>query len=301
MNASLTEKVRTWFREGFVPVPIDRVEWIIMRTAFAVLILITLYDPHPFEFPAQPAPVGIARFVNLSWLHHDGVRLAVISAATALGGAYALGIGLRVVLPLLTLIHIIVRTYYNSQGFTHHGEQLISMVLIAQSLVIWWKGSLPEQESRAWLWFYSRGIVLFSYIASVLTKIINSRGLWLWRSKYLCIELVKTNRFAFYKDLDPSFATDPPAIAWLVGHPLAAQIIFGIGFFIELFAFLGLRDRLSSTILGLALIAMHLGAAWLMSLAFYHHQILCLIFLVNVPGWIICLGQRRKIASSSSL
>src|SRR5205085_2346898 len=98
-------------------------------------------------------------------------------------------------------------------------------------------------------WYYSRSIILFSYCASALNKIITSRGLWVWQSKYLCIEMVKTHRYDYYKDLDPAMAGDPTAALWLLQHPFVAQVVFGAGFFLEALAFLGLRDRLWSAFL----------------------------------------------------
>lgn len=286
-------KVRAWFRDGFGPDPLSATDWTLLRVAFAALVLHTFHDWHPYQFAGQPSPVGIARWIDLTWLHHDGMYETMFGVAAFLCAAYVVGFGLRFVLPLLTAAQIVVYTYQNSQGFTDHGVQLISMVLLTQTIVVWWKRGEAPDKLRAWLWFYARGIVLFSYCASALSKIINTRGLWVWESKYLCIEIVKTRRYNYFKDLDPALAGDPPSALWLLHHPLAAQLIFGIGFFLEVFAFLGLRDRRCSALLGLALIAMHQSITWLMGLPFVNHQWLCLIFLVNLPGWLLLLWQRR--------
>ena len=286
-------RLRLWFRNGYHPDPLSSIDWLMMRVSFAALVLITFNDWHPYAFTQQERPVGIARWINLTWLHHDGIYRGMFWMAVVCCALYAMGIALRAVLPVLLVAQIIVYTYFNSQGFTDHSTQLVSMVLLVQTIVVWWKRGESKDKLRAWIWFYCRGIVLFSYVASALTKIINTRGLWVWRSKYLCIEIIKTRRFDYYKDLDPAFLGDPLSATWLMHHPLATQCMFGAGFFLEAFAFLGLRDRQWSALIGLSLIAMHQSITWLMGLTFENHQWLILIFLVNPMGWLLLLTNRN--------
>ena len=313
-----------WGRDGFVADSISAWEWFLMRLGFACLVMWEFRDWHSFDFSGQSTPVGLARLFDLTWLNERGSIDEMLAPVVKLLGPlgewlgmgghgrfdsmlvlaavccvfYVLGVGLRVVLPVLALAHTLIWTYYNSQGYQHHGHQLVSLVLWIQTGVVWcealarketpawWRQWTNPGTLRDWLWFYVRGIILFSYVASALTKIINSRGLWLWNSKYLCAELVKSHRLSYYKELDPAMAGDPAAAVWLLHHPFVAQVVFGIGFFIELFAWVGLRDRRWSAIVGVAIIVMHFNITWLMRLNFDNHVWLCAIFLLNVPGWI---------------
>lgn len=296
MSMPLTRRIAAWFRGGFVPEPLGSMEWLFLRLSFAALVLWTMNDPHPFDFPGQPAPVGMARWINLSWLHRDGMFQIVLGITSALCLLYVVGRGLIVVLPLLTFLHVAVWTYSDSQGATHHGLQLVSMVLLAQTLTVFWKWRAAPEVLRANLWYYSRGMVLFSYVASALTKTIDTRGLWVWRSKYFPIELVKSWRMEYLDKFDPAYAGDPTAAFWLQQHPLVAQIVFGSGFFLELFAFLGLRDRAWSAFIGVLLVLMHFSIGWLMLLEFENHQWLALIFLINLPGWILLWRKNENTA-----
>lgn len=88
----------------------------------------------------------------------------------------------------------------------------------------------------------------------------------------------------------------PQSAILLLNHPYLAMLIFDTGFFIELAAWMGLRDRKWSCYMGVAIIILHLSIAWLMRLSFTNHQILCLIFLVNVP-WLIALAVSRARGS----
>lgn len=293
-SISLPKRILAWMRNGFVPEATGASEWLFMRIGFAALVLWTLYDPHPFEYSGQPTPRGIAHWVDLTWLHNDHMFEVTLSASALLCVLYAAGFALRFVLPLLTAVHVIVWTYNDSQGYTHHGLQLVSMVLLVQTLLVWIKRSASCEDLRAWLWYYSRGMVLFSYVASAVTKTIDTRGLWVFRSRYLTIELVKTWRLQYLEAFDPQFSGDPPMAFWLNDHPFVAQFIFGIGYFLELFAFLGLRDRLSSAVVGFLLVTMHLSISWLMQLDFANHEWLGLIFLVNPIGWLILFSTKKQ-------
>lgn len=289
----------TWAKGGFVPEPISGWEWMLMRLGFAALVLWTFWDWHPYRLSSQTYPVGLAHFVDLTWLHEVNGPLTWVPrvglyeeffvAACVLMVLYVAGIGLRLVLPLLAVMHVLVWTFHNSQGYTYHGMQMISIILIGQALVVWWKRNVSAAEMRAQLWYYSRGIILAGYVSSVITKIVNSKGLWMWNSQYLSVEIIKTHRLSFYKDLEPEFAGDPQSAVFLLHHPYVAQVLFSIGFILELLAWLGLRDRKWSCIMGASIIAMHLSITWLMRLSFTNHQILCFIFLVNLP-WLIALA-----------
>lgn len=316
----------SWVQGGFVPEPISRWEWFTMRLLFGAMLVWIFTDWHPFRHVSQDKPKGIANFVDLTWLHygaHDegegqmavnesgekaktsargagpltwvpraGLYEEFLVIACVLVAIYVLGYGIRFVLPVLAILHMLVWTYHDSQGYTYHGHQMISIMLFGQAAVAWWKWKEVDAEQRAQLWYYSRGIILAGYITSVLSKIINSKGMWLWNSQYLSVEIIKTHRLSFYKDLEVEFAGDPASATLMLHHPYLAMLLFDAGFFIELFAWVGLRDRKWSCFMGVSIILLHLSIAWLMRLSFTNHQILCFIFLVNVP-WLIALAVSR--------
>ena len=308
----LKQKFAAWVRGGFAPEAISAWEWLLMRAGFAGIVMVAFLDWHPFDAMKKASPVGLARFFDLMWLSHEGAfeRLVaplekslglpdypgrfetMLLIGTVCCVLYVLNVGLRWVLPVLGLSHTLIWTHFNSQGFQHHGHQLVSMVLWVHVLVLWWKRTADAGELRAWLWFYVRGLVLFSYVASALSKIINSRGLWLWNSQYIPAEIMKSHRLSYYKELDPAMAGDPVVALWLREHIFAGQLMFGMGFFLELLAWVGLRDRKWSALVGMAIILFHWSVGWLMRLDFDNHIWLCAVFLLNIPGWIYLSSSR---------
>ena len=122
--------------------------------------------------------------------------------------------------------------------------------------------------------------------------------MWLINARYISIELIKTHRSMYYKGLakepgfDPALAGDVPVAVWMLKHPILTTLMFGAGFFLELFAILALRSRAWALFIGLSIIALHQMIAVMMKLTFHNNEILVLIFLVNIPFWAVWLARR---------
>ena len=313
-------KLANFCRGHFVPLPTQGGEWLFMRLLFAALVFSTILDGQPFDYHGQPYPSGLARLVDLTWIHSltgidlpfydggKGLHETFVLLGAVLCAAYASGRGLLVVLPLLTLLHIIPRTLSNSQGFTHHGVQLVSQVLLVQSLVVGWaavrrwrgRPDLPGGLGLpSFLIYYSQGVVAFSYVVTAMTKLIKTKGLWALQSHRIALELIESHRLDYYKDLDPAKAGDPTHVVWLLEHSWLTRGLFGAGLALELFAFLALRSRPWALFIGLSTILMHRCIWALMRLEFPMHEALIAIFLVNVPFWVWWLKNGRATGLSA--
>jgi hypothetical protein len=330
-----------------------RLEGFLLRTLLAMVVWqsLELSVDSIQKYTSLPRPVGLAAWSGLwDWLGWDLTRLADANDPGFLAGCllwtkvalafYICGIGLPLALPVVTLVHIAVRTLSNSQGATHHGFQMVSMALLTQTLVVWvlaaaralgwWRarkrkpevgtGSSPApafmawaapERRETWLWLYTIAIASVVYLTSVCSKISASDGKWLKNSPWLATEIVKTHRQNYYNKLDPVFiqgvppapadppdpATDryrhpvPESADWLSRHPGLARLIFGSGFFLEMFAFLALIDRRAALAVGMALVALHGSVEWIMELSFPLNQQVVALFFVNAPGWALLMAR----------
>lgn len=294
-----------WCHGRFVPLPVSEIEWTIMRLLFAAVVFHTFLDWKPFTYNSTPHPTGLARIFDLTFIGEfsNGKDAAYRGLLWFVGATLALYVsGFRVALlislPVLVLVSTLVRSYSNSQGFTHHGMQIVTLTLLGQMLVVWYVSIWQWRRKRKWPFapglnlrsyyvYYSQAVVLSVYVISAITKIIKTRCLWPINSRYLAIEPVKTHRAAYYKDLDPTLAELPGISTWLLQHPLLTTIMFSSGFFLELFALAGLRDRSWAFLVGISLIIMHQMIFLIMGLTFHYNEALCLIFLLNIPFWIM--------------
>ena len=294
--AACCPRLKAWFREGFRPVPVGKWEWFLMRLFFAGVALWDFWDFHPFAYPDQPVPVGVAKIFDLTWLNHDWAFPAfkVIVVVGLL--SYVAGKGLVISLPVLTVAHTLMRTYENSQGSIHHSHQIVTLVLMVQAaVVLWerwqiWKGRKPFPREdgitlRSYLVYHTQAFVMATYVIAALSKTINSKLMWVWNSPYLAMDLVKSHRVSYYRTLDPELAGDPEIAQWVFNHPWISRVGFGGAFFLELFALLAMRNRAWAFWVGLATIALHRSINAIMHINFQRNELVILIFLVNLPFW----------------
>jgi hypothetical protein len=281
----------------FSPPSVSALEGFFLRAFFALVVAYTLRSDIPF--PTQPHPAGLARFFDLTSLSDPAIYSAFRGAMYALLLLYIGGLMLPLALPLLAVGHMLAFTLYNSQGYTHHGFQIVSLTLVAQAGTVLYYTILvglrlrpPDARLNAWLLWQSQMIVVGTYLISVFSKMINSRGLWLWNSSYIAADLLKSRRQLYYGSLDPQYAGDPAEATWLLENPWMARVLFGTGFLFEAVAFLALASRKIGFLVGVALILMHRSIAGIMGLRFDNNEMLCAIFLVGIPFFAAWCLQR---------
>lgn len=310
---------------------VGRLEGFVLRFLFAVVVWRSL-EFYP-AYPTAPKPVGLAAWPALwEWLGWEITRLSdpafwaqCLTWVKVALVFYVLGFALPLALPVITVVHIAIRTLNNSQGAAHHGFQMVSLALLTQMLVVWvvaavrgWyfvrKNGFPRWAAPGnltWLWVYTIAIAAASYIISVCSKLDESKGQWLKNSPYVATQIVKTHRQNYYNSLDAQFiqgvlpatapvadpATDryrhpiPASADWLGRHPDLARLIFGAGFFLELLVILAILDRRAALLFGLGLVSLHGSIAWLMELSFPFNERIVGVFFINAAGWLILMAK----------
>jgi hypothetical protein len=289
---------------AFQPQPVARWEAFFLRLFFAIATVWGMWKVLPFEKIEMAN--GIAYLVDLSFLGGADAaawfRPLIVIAAVL----YVLDVVNPLGLVLLTVAHLGYHTLHNSQGFTYHGNNIVGLILLAQCApAVFWliyklvaKRPFPFAAGltrEAYLLAFSQSAIAAVYVTSALTKLSKSDGLWLFRSHYLAKSVVKTHRQTFYDNPAGAMAEPVVGIAqWLAEHHIMTRLAFGMGFFLELFAFLALWNRAWALFIGLSIIAFHFGVEAIMQLDFRVNQLMCLIFLVNVPFWVAWLLRGRS-------
>lgn len=288
-----------WLTSGWRTLPqVSSLEGLLSRFFFAFFLLYTLRLS--IDYTQEPHPVGLLKILHafndertwLTWLADPDVWSTYRHIFAALLVLYTLGVALPVVLPVLAVMHVLPFTLYNSQGFTHHGYQIVSCTLIIQAFAVLWQTTRrgaqsltpPDQQLRSWMLVNAQVILTGMYFISVFTKMDNSGGMWLWNSNNVALDMIKTARQSYLNNFDPAFAGNPPEAIWMLEHPWLSRLFFGSGLFLEFFCILAIGHRWLGFIIGVSLLAMHRSIDWLMGgVAFINNEFLAFIFLVNLP------------------
>jgi hypothetical protein len=200
----------------------------------------------------------------------------------------------------VAVLHILPFTLYNSQGYTHHGYQIVSLTLLVQALTVWFyvlrKRSFPwlppGATLRSWLLWQSQMLICGTYFVTIIAKLDNSGGMWLWNANYVAMDMVKTQRQSYLNNLDPQFAQPPEQAIWMLDHPWTARLMFGSGFLLELLAIFAIGRRGLGFLIGVAIIVFHRSIDALMGLTFLYNEFLVAVFIVGIPFGIAWLLTR---------
>ncbi len=301
-------------RHGFRVQPVAWWESLIMRAGVGWFYWQSLLSALPFD--SMDRPVGLARVMDLNWLGDERILRAIEWGGLVAALLYVAGVGLPVVLVLMTLSHLLEFTYYNSQGFTSHGNQIITLILIAQTLVVLghWAFCKSERPARLIRFPWARGcerrdgwwvqgtvvVIAGVYVTSAVTKMWASGGLWFHHLPDIALQLVKTHQQHFHND-PAAFGGVPPVVPiadWVAANPNLTRLFFGGGWFLEAFAFLALANRGWAFLIGVSLIIMHRMIFLTMELAFELNEWMEFFFLVNLPFWLVLGWQRWQRGKS---
>lgn len=293
-------------------------EWAIMRFAFAVVLWMTTWhtlDPRNLEI--RDAYVikkanGLPSLFDLSFLGQPffEIALAVLMAACLI--FYVWGRGMLIVTGVLALIHALVGGIFSSPVGAHHATQIAGLIIIGQFGWFVWEKLRPKRfagnglDSASGAVFWSQQMIVAGYVISAVSKWVNSGGgvipgaKWIAQVPNIAVQFEKNRLQAYYDKLEvhASDALNLRTIDLVIDKPIVAMAFFGYGFYIELFAFLALFNRTAAALIGLGLIGLHSGIFFIMHLPFPYFISVDMIFLVNVPFWVMALFAAKKGSSA---
>ena len=275
-------------------------EGLLARVLFGAVILYSLR--RLLNFVGEDHPVGLLEMVqpmgwSLMWLTEPAAFEVFRMVLVGVVALYVIGLGLPIVLPVLALMHILYFTFYNSQGFSHHGNQIVSLTLMFQAccaVVAAFKSrsawGFPDARLRAWILVQSQVVIVGCYFISVMTKMEKSDGEWFQNSNYIAVDMVKTSRQGYLNHLDPSHLERQKQAEWYLERPNLSRLLFSSGVLLEAVSILAIGHRLLGFVIGVSLVLMHRSISALMGLDFPYYEMLDVIYLVGLPfglAWLI--------------
>ena len=273
-------------------------ERFVMRLLFAWVVWQA--TPGALFVNGIPSPNGITSLFNLHFLLDPRVfSVARVALAAALV-LYALRLVVWLALPMALFVHLAINGIRNSQGAIQHATQIVSLVLLAQTIAhfygLWLRRRGEERagsESRAIWW--SQQTIVAVYLLAGITKLILTGGLWVFQARWVGVSIVKTAYQSFYDTFNHAALQQQLAVAhFAAAHGWIVVLIAAAGLFLELGSPLMLAGRAWAAIVGSALICFHLALDYSMRLTFVYNQWLLFIFMINAPYWIVTAARKIR-------
>lgn len=267
-------------------------ERVVMRVLFAWLVWQA--TPGALIVNGIPSPNGMTRLFDLRFLlYPDVFAIARMALGVALT-LYVLRLLVWLALPVAFFVQASASAITNSQGAIQHTVQIVSLVLLAQTAAhfygLWRRHSEKEErdllEDRAIWW--SQQTLVAVYLVAGITKLFVSKGLWIFQARWIGVSIAKSAYQSFYDVLNQTDLQQRLAVAeFAAAHGWVVALIAAVGLLLELGSPLMLWNRANAAVLGALLICFHLGLHYSMRLTFIYNQWLLLIFMINVPYWIV--------------
>lgn len=256
---------------------------------------------------SQTMPVGLAHFLDLSFLQDGQVFGGLHSLFIIATGLFVLGVTPTLTVGYMLFLMSAVGSLRNSYGNIHHGTQIVAMVVMGYWLAYVWRLLVdsPNKESRlqsflkpnrdvqqcAMWWAFQAAVA--TYVVAGITKLRTSGLSWISDLPYMSLHVEKIGWQHFYGTGEEALLIQAQEMASLVAsHPWLTRIIVGSGLFLELFAFIALFGRWHAMVFGVALMGMHVMVSQLMQLDFPMNNWMLVIYFINLPFLLMCLFKR---------
>ncbi|HSU85204.1 MAG TPA: hypothetical protein VLI42_00585 [Chthoniobacterales bacterium] len=271
-------------------------ERLFMRALFAWLVWRA--TPDVLVVNGIPSPNGVTRIVNLHFLLDPQFFAWARTALAAALILYLLRLVVWLALPIASFVNLAANGITNSQGAIQHAAQIVSLVLLAQTAAhffgIWRRRQGEERrllEDRAIWW--SQQTIVAVYLVAGITKLIVTQGLWIFQARWIGVSVAKSAYQSYYDTLNQADLQQQLAVAnFAAGHGWIVALIAATGLLLELGSPLMLLNRTTAALLGCLLVGFHLSLDYTMRLTFIYNQWLLIIFMINVPYWVVT-GARK--------
>lgn len=274
-----------------------------MRVLFAWLVWRA--TPGALIVNGIPAPNGLTRVFDLRFLldpHFFAIAHTVLAVALML---FALRLLVWLALPVAFFVNVAANAITNSQGAIQHAFQIVSLVLLAQTAAHYyglWRRRRENEERRLLedraIWWSQQTIVAVYFVAGII-KLFVTKGLWIFQARFIGVSVAKSAYQSFYNNLDQADLEKQLAVAhFAAAHGWIIALIAAGGLFLELGSPLMLLNRATAAVFGALLICFHLGLDYSMRLSFIYNQWLLLIFMINLPYWVVT-GARKILRARS--
>lgn len=278
----------------FQPISLELYEVIIAKVLFSFIIY--KYSlPKKVNYHIQSYPISLSKYFNLDFLSNKKIYKKLRLVGILFLSFYVVGLLEFIVLPYLLVLTTLIGSYRNSQGAINHQRQIISIILLVQSVfciyyLIQNKDTLnlfidfSNLEYSRNSFFLTQQAILAVYFTSAVTKLHHSKFKWIQQVDYAQLQFIKTSQQEYYSSGDSSKVSRAEKVSsFLLSHKSFTKIIFSLGLILELISPLFLINRLTNIIGAVLYFGFHKANSTMMRLHFNELQFVALIYFLHAP------------------
>lgn len=246
-----------------------------------------------------PYPTGICRLFNCSILtsHYTFVTFLVISVTLSI--LYLLEKWMFITTLLMFLTSLLFFTLEESNGILNYNG-LYTMIFLVQAFAYFRNNDNIKIERVQ----FPIQIIAAGYMLAGIAKLKESGLSWITEAPQASIQILKNYCYAYFDTGDIHYMDKGMKLAnFVLENVFFAKMLFAISLFLELFAWIAIKNKQTALIYGLLLTAMHIGILYIMHILIFSIFMPMLIFLVNPLGLgflaIHNLVSRNKISPHS--
>lgn len=235
-----------------------------------------------------PYPGGIFSFFNGSFLASPHTSLIFLIGACILAVFYMAEKWMTATTFLMFLLSLVLFSLEESSGILNR-RGLFTAIFLAQCIAYFRNTSQLKEERIQ----FPVQIIAAGYVLAGISKVRESGLLWFTRAPMVSIQIIKGYSYAYFNTGDiRQFNKGMKHANFILQHAFLAKALLGTSLILELFAWVGVRNKQTTFIFGLMLAAMHLGIWYFMNILIAAVVYPMLIFMVN-PLYLLYLLFRK--------
>ncbi len=251
-------------------------EWIILKISFC-WCWVGAIGISTFSHESVPYPSGICSLFDCSFLVTWHIYYGFYFTTLLLALLYILEKKMVVVTSLMCLMSLVVFTLEESSGILNRNT-LYTLIFLVQA-VAYFRNSPSHKTERIQ---FPIQMIAAGYMLAGISKLTESGLGWITDAPLASIQIIKNYGFSYFDTGDISFLNEGLSkVDVLLAHPFFAKLLFAFTLFLELFAWLAVKNKLRSFIYGLLLTSMHIGILYFMNIFIEGIFYPMFIFMVN--------------------
>jgi hypothetical protein len=224
-----------------------------------------------------PYPSGIFSIINGSFLLSEYTVVIFFILGLILVILYLAERWMAVTTLCMFLLSLFLFSLEESSGVLNRSG-LYTMIFLAQAIAYYRNAPGLSRERVQ----FPIQIIAAGYILAGISKLQNSGLHWITDSPLMSIQVLKGYTYAYFntgnlKDLQQGIKNAD----FILAHKYIVETLCASSLFLELFAWLAVRNKATAFVYGLMLFAMHMGILYFMNVLIVSIYYPMLIFMIN--------------------